>query len=612
MDHSSERLRARELYGAFEALSDGLCVFDAEEQLVFHNARMAEMHPGLEGLFQQGMSWAIFLSEAQKRGLGRGLEQLDLHIESGAQTTVEVEAPRPGDRWMRLRLTPTETGGFVLTVADITEARDAAELRAEADGLLRQVLDACAANLMMTRIGNGEILYRNPASAALFGKRSSAREVFEDAGNRPDMLAELLAAGYVDDFETNLVRADGSVFPGRVSARLVEYAGEEVIVSSAADMTQLYAQRDELARQREASFQNEKLTALGELLAGVAHELNNPLSVVVGQALMLKDDTEGTELFRRVDKISQSAERCAKIVKTFLAMARQKPARLEPVSMNAVTETAVDVAGFGIRASGGTLEMHLAEGLPPARADEDQIAQVLVNLLVNAEQATKDAGAQARVVLRSWHDAGRGQVVVSVSDNGPGIPAATRARIFEPFFTTKKDGAGVGLALCHRIVSGHSGTLRVDEAPGGGALFELSLPVSPKDETAPGGPRTGTDAPALHALLVEDEPDVSEMLAEMLQILGVDSTSAVSAEAALAALDGGLAPDVILSDFVMPGMGGAGLLRALRQDRPALAKRLAFITGDSLGGEARALGHPVLEKPVAPHDLRALLRDLIG
>ncbi|MEM9269824.1 MAG: ATP-binding protein, partial [Pseudomonadota bacterium] len=451
---------------------------------------------------------------------------------------------------------------------------------------------------------------RNPASAELFGSRSSARDVFEDASDRPGMLAELLAAGFVDAFETVLVRGDDTPFPGQVSARLVEYGGEEVIVSSATDMTQLYAQRDELARQREASFQNEKLTALGELLAGVAHELNNPLSVVVGQALMLREETEGSDLSRRVEKISQSAERCAKIVKTFLAMARQKPARLEPVSMNAVVETAVDVAGYGIRSAGGEVILDLAPDLPLAKADEDQIAQVLINLLINAEQATADGGVSAQVTLKTWVDEDASLVNVSVSDNGPGIAPAARARLFEPFFTTKKEGAGAGLALCHRIVAGHNGRLEVSDAPSGGAQFTLVLPRADWAGLASGGPSDAV-APALHALVVDDEADVAEMLSDMLDSLGVRSTIAHSAEDAVAALTEGLAPNLVLSDFVMPGLGGEGLLRAIRRDWPQLSKRVAFVTGDSLSSDAQELGLPVLEKPVAPHDLRNLLRDLI-
>lgn len=610
MTLQTQTASAQELTDAVEALSEGLAIFDGAETLVMCNARFRALYGSLSHLLTRGLDWRIFHDEAKRHGLARGLEQLDLHLESGSETSVKVEAQRPGGKWLRLGVNPTRGGGFVMTAEDITDAHEAAELRDAADDLLRQVLDACAANIMMSRIGDGEILYRNPASQALFGRRTSAREIYADPNDRPDMLAELLATGRVDGFEVDLKRADGTVFASRVFSRLVDYGGEEVIVSFVDDMSLIYAQRDELARQREAIFQNEKLTALGELLAGVAHELNNPLSVVVGQALMLCEETAGTEFARRAEKISTSAERCGKIVKTFLAMARQRPARLEPVSLNSVIETAVDVAGYGLRSRGGQVVLELDPELPAVRADEDQIAHVLVNLLVNAEQATVDRGAEARVMIRTFATGGDAVTAV-ITDNGPGIPAAIRARIFEPFFSTKPDGAGVGLALSHRIVDGHSGRLTARNAPSGGAEFRLTLPGAGAAIEAPDRPDTRL-TPALRALVVEDERDVAEMLRDMLGGLGARTVVTSTAEEAVQRLSLEPAPDVILADLRMPGMGGHGLLRQLRRRWPHLVRRLAFVTGDSMGEGVRDHGRPVLEKPIIPHELRALLREIIS
>jgi signal transduction histidine kinase len=604
----AEKAQSVEFLSALQALSEGLAIFDSNDTMVFCNARLRGQLRGLEHMLQAGLPWEVFCKEMTARGLGRGLDILDRHLQSGSGEHRSVEAHWPGDQWMRLGLSLTNSGGFVLTLSDISEAVQAAELRAEADDLLRHVLDACGVNLLMARIADGEIIYRNPACVSLFGDRGSEKENYRDPVQRADFLAELLAAGSIDGFDVDLKRADGTVFPGKVTARLIEYAGESVIVSSTSDMTQLYAQRDELARQREASFQNEKLTALGELLAGVAHELNNPLSVVVGQSLMLREETAETDLSQRVDKISTSAERCAKIVKTFLAMARQKPARLAPVSFNEIIETAVDVAAFGIRSAGGEIQMDLASDLTPVLADEDQITQVIVNLLVNAQQATKEKGDDALIRIRSWDEADH--ICTEVTDNGPGIPPNLRSRVFEPFFSTKSDGAGVGLALCHRIVAGHNGTLTAGQADGGGALFLCRLPKA-KAMVATDTPNEPFGLTALKALIVEDEDDVADILSDMLTTLGVAVQTAPSAEDAIDILERGARPDIILSDVVMPGIGGQGLLRTLRQRWPDLCRRLAFVTGDSMGDDIRDLDHPVLEKPVAPHELRGLLRDMI-
>ncbi|WP_285670720.1 hybrid sensor histidine kinase/response regulator [Paralimibaculum aggregatum] len=728
------------LRGAIEALSEGFALFGEDDRLVLCNARFRSGYPGLEELLLPSLPWAIFLAEAARRGLGRGLDRIDAHLAGGGETPLAVEATRPAERWVRLGFHPTEDGGYVLTETDITAERSAEELRANADELLRDVLDACPSNIMMCRIGDGTIIYRNPSWEAQFGPRRSAREVYADPTARSDFLAELLPTGALDHFETEMLGADGRPFPARISARIVGYQSEQAIVASTQDMSRLYAQRDEivrinrrlfdaigaldqgfalfdaghallaansrfrevnapvaalivpgvanaalveaaaaaghepravgwpgaeagaepaarfefalasgrryaasrkptsdggfvlawrdvteqraaereLARRREASFQSEKLTALGELLAGVAHELNNPLSVVVGQALMLREEADDPNTARRIEKISTAAERCAKIVKTFLAMARQRPARLAPTALGAVVETAADVVAQGIRGAGLALETALAPGLPPVQADEDQITQVVVNLLVNAQQALEAAGLPDGRIRLETRMAPDGMVEAVIADNGPGVPDELRQRIFEPFFTTKDvgSGTGVGLALCHRIVSAHDGRLEVDVGPEGGAAFTLGLPVAAGPHVAPGAEAEPLPAGRLTALVVEDEPEVAAMIAELLTGLGVAPSLANSGEAALERLAGGARFDIVLSDLRMPGMGGRALFREIARSRPDLVPGFAFVTGDAMSRDAEAVraesGRPLIEKPVAPKELRALLRRLAG
>ena len=232
--------------------------------------------------------------------------------------------------------------------------------------------------------------------------------------------------------------------------------------------------------------QSEKLSALGELLAGVAHELNNPLSVVVGHALMLQEEVTDERLTRRAEKIGSAAERCASIVKTFLAMARQRPAQLEQVSVNGLMETAITVVGYGLQSQGTRIEQELDTDLPMVLADGDQITQVLSNLIVNAEHALASQGEAGCVTLRSFLSADGREVVIEVADNGPGIPPEIRERIFEPFFTTKSigTGTGIGLAFCHRIIETHGGRIAAEESPGGGASFKVSLAAQEVQKTA--------------------------------------------------------------------------------------------------------------------------------
>ena len=245
------------------------------------------------------------------------------------------------------------------------------------------------------------------------------------------------------------------------------------------------------------------------------------------------------------------------------------------------------------------------------------MAQVFVNLIVNAEQALRDRGENGRLVISTALDRDQGHVVASVADNGPGVPDALRGRIFEPFFTTKNvgDGTGVGLALCHRIIGSHGGTIDVDDAPGGGAVFRVSLPAVMGSATAVNRPQTTEDAAGLSALVVEDEEDVAEIIADMLSMFGIVPAVTHSVDGALALIESNPHFDVVLSDVRMPGRGGRELFAEIERRWPFLVPRLAFITGDLMSPDAGAIvassGRPLLEKPVAPSDLRALVATLV-
>lgn len=249
------------------------------------------------------------------------------------------------------------------------------------------------------------------------------------------------------------------------------------IVVNTRDITEAKAAEAELARQRDNLHQREKLAAMGSLLAGVAHELNNPLSIVVGRAILLEEDADSASTRALAGKIRAAAERCARIVKTFLAMARQRPPQRGEVDIHRVVEDCLDMLGYGLRSSGIAIERQLA-GTPPAiAADADQLHQVFLNLIVNAQQALAEWPAPRRLRLAGGWD-GDG-LWVDVADNGPGIPAEIRSRIFDPYFTTKPVGVGigVGLAVSLGIVESHGGRLTVECPSAGGAVFRVWLPT---------------------------------------------------------------------------------------------------------------------------------------
>ena len=228
---------------------------------------------------------------------------------------------------------------------------------------------------------------------------------------------------------------------------------------------------------RDALRRNEQLSAIASLLAGVAHEINNPLAVVAAQALLLAEEAEGTPLEARAEKVRLAAERCGRIVASLLASARQKPPRRDLVAVEAAVEAGLDLATEWPRAGAPELVRRIAPGLPPIRGDADQIAHLVANLVGNARAALAGTQAARIEVALSRQDR---WLELRVADNGPGIPPSLREKVFDAFFTTKPEGegTGVGLALCRTIAKAHGGSITVAETEGGGATFlvRLALP----------------------------------------------------------------------------------------------------------------------------------------
>ena len=406
------------------------------------------------------------------------------------------------------------------------------------------------------------------------------------------------------------------MFWGSVSSKLIDFQGEPVIVSNTADLTDRKAVDAELAHQKEALHQSEKLSALGELLAGVAHELNNPLSIVVGQALLLKETASDEATAERASKIGNAADRCSRIVKTFLAMARQQPSELRRVDINDVLESSMEVAGYGLRSSDIHVKLKFMGQMPRILADADQLNQVFINLVVNAQQALEEINGERRLTLSTDYDAQSEEIVVKVTDNGIGIPEDIRSRIFEPFFTTKEvgSGTGIGLAFCHRIVERHDGTISVTSNAGVGSTFTVRLPAA--RASGEDAALTGVDAPAstgLSILVIDDEEDVAELISEILTGDGHIVIKANSGAGALRILRVN-SFDIILSDLKMPNLDGQGLFEQLRSEKPDVLPHLGFVTGDTISPKAReflrASGRPFVEKPIRPQDLRDLVNSL--
>ena len=446
----------------------------------------------------------------------------------------------------------------------------------------------------------------------------------------PDDWAKL-SAPYIHGFpeepveiEYRVIRPDGEVrwvYALGAAARGSDGAAHAVH-GIHIDVTDRKRAEEELGRSRDSLLQSEKLAALGALLAGVSHELNNPLAAIVGQAEMLAEDSQGTDFEQRATRIGAAAERCARIVQTFLAMARQGERQTAMVDLNDVIDSALELTDYTLRTTGIAVRADYGSGLPPVEGDRDQLHQVLVNLIVNAQQAMEKGAAFEKVltIRTSINQAGR--VLVDVTDTGPGVPEDVRHRIFEPFFTTKRHGrggggTGIGLSFSQGIIVAHGGTLSIEPSRRG-AHFRIDLPAA-AGEPITVVPREVMTIPDVvptrrRCLVVEDEADVAETLRELIEREGFDVTLAGNGTEAFFALDKGEF-DLLFSDLRMPMLNGPELYERLCEIRPDLVKRMAFVTGDTMGdsmGEfLRSCGRPILEKPFTRAGVRAVLAALV-
>src|SRR6266850_378762 len=366
-------------------------------------------------------------------------------------------------------------------------------------------------------------------------------------------------------------------------------------------------------------LQSEKIATMGSLLAGVAHELNNPLAVVLGQSHLLAESVQEPRIVARAGKIKAAADRCVRIVRNFLALARQQAPARGQVLVNDVVRAAVELLAYEMRTDNVDVSLDLAEDLPILWADGHQLHQVLVNIMTNAHHALRGCPAARRrlsIATRSVH--ATQQVQLEIADTGPGIPAEVRAKIFEPFFTTKPagQGTGLGLSLCRGIIEEHGGAITVVSELGLGSTFAITLPVVPPPAGAdePDGAEAPAPVGAKRILVVDDEREVAEVLAEALARDGHTVEIASNGAEALRQLER-CRYDLVVSDTKMPVMDGMELYRELERRFPELGKRIIFVTGDVLDADKQRFlessGTPFLAKPFDPAEVRRLVRRLL-
>ena len=405
--------------------------------------------------------------------------------------------------------------------------------------------------------------------------------------------------------------------PGNTSVEV--RAGERILLLTAYPTTEadggavlVFEDQTEKRRLQDQLIQSEKMSAIGQLIAGVAHDLNNPLASVVGFSDFLAEAGEVPErLAEPLQVIRQEAERAATIVKNLLSFARRQEGERRRQPIKPILESTLQLLANQLMASRIEATLRVEAGLPDVEVNGNQIKQVFVNVINNGAQAIAETGQGGRiwVTAKRWLDG----VAVSVTDSGPGIPEEIAARVFEPFFTTKPEGkgTGLGLSICQGILKEHGGRLTLEAKPGAGATFIVELPgttppaAEPERAAEPRAP-----ARKLRVLVVDDEPPILHYMSATLESWGHTVEVASDGQYALErALVGAF--DVIICDLRMPHLGGRDMYHKLARQDPRTAERVIFATGDTVRGDTlrflESLGRPYLHKPFTLAELRQVL-----
>lgn len=400
------------------------------------------------------------------------------------------------------------------------------------------------------------------------------------------------------------------------------------------DVSERKKKDDQSRDGRYQMLQAEKMAALGQTISGVAHELNNPLATILSWAERLSERNVDDKTKQGLEVILAESERAARIVRNLLTFARKRQTTRAMVDLNQVVRETLALRAYEQKVTNIQVVEALATGVPDVFADGHQIKQVLLNLLINAEQACLGANGKGTIVVRTSHDADRGSAILEVNDDGPGIPEDRVSKVFDPFFTTKEvgQGTGLGLTVAYAIVQEHGGriwveskalALRSPKGEGGkaGTSFFIELPVTGQHLNAP--PARGAQQQpisleafkGLRVLVVEDEPALAVAVSEALADAGFTVDRAGDGEEGLTRLTEARY-DLIVCDLKMPRIDGMQFYRAMAAATPALARRVIFVTGDVAGTDAERFleetGCRWLSKPFRLGDLLRSARDTLA
>jgi len=503
---------------------------------------------------------------------------------------------------------------------EVAELENREEELRESEERFRQMAEHIREVFFLVDFREKRMLYVNPAVEEIWGQ---PRERFyenptlmldpvhpDDRAYIEAALAQQQITGEFNE-EFRIIRPDGSV--RWILDRVVPIQNDsgEVyrLVGIAEDITERRRTEDHIQ-------ETARLASIGELAAGVAHEVNNPLTAVLGYSQLVLAEDLPSSVREDVQTIHSEAQRAAKIVQNLLSYARKSGSDRIYINVNSVLERALELKSYDLKTSGIVVICDFSEDLPSTMIDEHQMVQVFVNILTNAQQAFGSIDANAQITLGSFESGGR--IRITISDNGPGIPVEHQAKIFAPFFTTKDvgTGTGLGLSICYGIIRQHGGDIWADSIQGEGVTFHIELPIlAPQVELdffpQPSSPKLTSTR---HILVVDDEPHIRNLLRRSLESERYMVDLANDGEEAWGKL-GNLRYDCILLDLKMPRMSGRELYQLIHQTDEALSRKVIFISGDTVNQATHKFisrtGKPLVTKPFQLEELRSHIAKLV-
>ena len=605
---------SREWTVAFNAIPTGMAVIDDDGRIVRYNARALQLghfetHRELVGR----QFYEAVLGDARAIGDGCPLSKA-LHDCVLGRATMRSQTR---GLLFDVLASPHPNGGAVVTFDDVTAVR----AQAEEDRVREAALAQSEARYVDLVESASDAIFTVDAE----GRFTSVNRALESATGRPR--EKLLGAHFSSVIDPRdreaMQRVLAETLRGRRQRQELRYLDRNGVprtgamltspVVEGADAVGLLGIVRDVSEEKllvEQLVQQEKLAAIGQLVSGVAHELNNPLaSVMAFSQLVLTSPEDDASRDESLRTIHSEAKRAAKIVSNLLTFARQHPPQRTSTLVNDVIASVLEMRRYALAVHGVGLEVRLDASLPTIWADPFQLQQVMLNLVGNAEQALVGWQGDKRIVVTSEPRAGR--IVVTVSDSGPGIPAGEIDRVFNPFYTTKGigKGTGLGLSVSDGIVREHGGSIRV-ESTGSGASFIVELPVTvppgtdPIGAVADAGVTPSGDRP-LSILVVDDEPAIRSAIVRYFAGLGHTIDAAANGAEAYALLES-RRYDTVLLDLRMPDTSGDAIYRELAERDPSHAERVIFLTGDVQGDSSQvveATGRPRVTKPFTLDEL---------